>query len=173
MNLKNEPAYFGARLFQHKYHLYCFKFLQMKSLLFLSIFFSFFVLESCTIQNREVKNKETKDYNNESFSQFFKRFEKDSLFQKSRIDKPITQLTYSENDDFSERIEESFITIDRVISFKPKDWSEYGITLKPETVSSDTMKMIIIGNDTGLYFEYYFVKRNGQWFLCKVEDKST
>jgi len=102
----------------------------------------------------------------ESFFTFFNNFSKDSIFQIARIDSPLLVIKSDEVDESKEWMDVQYV------SFKQKDWKET-IKITIEELTPDTTRVLLQGEDTGIYLEHYFALRNLQWHLYKILNLST
>lgn len=113
-----------------------------------------------TINNAIVESKEKEDFN-----AFFQKFKNDSLFQKQRIDNPLTVVIYEED------VEEVTKQQVKYVSFNQKDW-DMKISIETEKISKDTVNVILEGIDTGVRIEHMFVNRNIEWHLFQIKNYS-
>jgi hypothetical protein len=121
---------------------------------------------SCNLKDKgSLNTKKTLFKEQEKFDCFLKKFTDDSLYQASRIDKPLKVIT-AEDD-----VENQVLMDIQKVSFNQKDWSEK-IVLNRKKTSNDTINVVLQGIDTGIYIEHFFVKRNGLWFLFKIKNLS-
>lgn len=102
---------------------------------------------------------------NESFDDFFNKFKVDSIFQRERIDKPLSVII-SEEDSEEEVMQEV-----NYVSFNAKDW-DMEISIRTEAFSKDSMNVILDGNDTGVHLEHLFALRGGKWYLFQIKNLS-
>ncbi len=101
----------------------------------------------------------------EDFKEFFQKFKTDSLFQRQRIDNPLTFII-SEDD-----VEEVTNQQVNYVSFNAKDW-DMKISVKTEKLSKDTINVILEGIDTGVHIEHMFVNRDLGWYLFQIKNLS-
>lgn len=101
----------------------------------------------------------------DSFDSFFKRFSKDSLFQKERISFPVKVTSIDDEGNSVKWI-------------KNKEW-EYtdffnvkNARIKQEKISGESEKLIFMIEDTGVLIYHYFHKKDGKWMLVSIEDLS-
>lgn len=137
----------------------------IKLLIFVSIFFY-----SCKIKdNNKLQLENLNTIKFEDFNSFLVLFKKDTIFQKERFVKPI--LIEVINDDTNI---ESYYTYELTkikIPFSQKDWKE-NIDFSIKEISKVLIIVSIQGIDNGLQIEYYFINKNGLWFLQKIRDIS-
>ena len=137
----------------------------IKLLIFVSIFFY-----SCKIKdNNKLQLENLNTIKFEDFNSFLVLFKKDTIFQKERFVKPI--LIEVINDDTNI---ESYYTYELTkikIPFSHKDWKE-NIDFSIKEISKVLIIVSIQGIDNGLQIEYYFINKNGLWFLQKIRDIS-
>lgn len=103
----------------------------------------------------------------ENFSAFFDRFKSDTLYQRSRIENPISVSRES----YEGTAEKELITVNTV-GFSDAEW-EGKVSLVTRFVGSDTASVVLQVLDTGVYFEHYFICRNNSWYLVEIVDSST
>lgn len=109
----------------------------------------------------------------EDFSSFFEKFSSDSVFQKSRVLFPFSEISYDIEDNQS------------TSSINEDDWKF--IHLKYDStnyyreidgyeqifeVNSDKAKVGYRGIDNGIYFDYIFENQDGNWILTSFIDYS-
>ena len=102
---------------------------------------------------------------NENFKEFFQNFKSDSLFQKQRIDSPLTVIMSEED------VEEVTKQQVNYVSFNAKDW-HMEISVTTEKMSKDTMNVILEGIDTGTHIEHLFAIRKSKWYLFQIKNFS-
>lgn len=56
-------------------------------------------------------------------------------------------------------------------SFDEIDWN-VELLINSKKIARDTVSVELQGVDTGLFFEHYFVNRDGKWYLFKIIDSS-
>ena len=136
----------------------------------------FFILIVCLIAckpklNSDINNVEPTNTNiqsktvDEDFSDFFKKFKNDSLFQVQRIDNPLSLIISDEESDEEQKKEVKYV------SFFQKDW-DVKIKYNAIEISKDTMAVILEGIDTGVHIEHVFAKRGDQWYLFQIKNLS-
>ncbi len=124
-----------------------------------------FIIFSCTNSKNNIENNKSTNIENEDFNSFFEHFIKDSLFQNSRIDHPVILVNSDDEKDNIQSINVEYV------SFKQKDWKEK-IIINRNEISPDTINVTLEGSDTGLFINHFFVKRNNQWFLFRINNES-
>ena len=121
------------------------------------------------------KDIQRNDPNDESFDAFFRRFNKDSVFQMSRINFPLTVEEFD-----MDALQPKKITIQRADyhiidlsyhkSFSERELDKYSQEVK---VKGDKATIEIRGIDNGIHNDVFFEKVNGQWTLISYTDSST
>lgn len=123
-----------------------------------------------TFQNKRNLVSDLRKKDDEDFNAFFELFAKDSMFQKSRINFPIT-VSLLNTDSFE--MESSIIYKENFLFFqlnKQPNNQEYAIT----TILSKTeAKIEIRGKDNGILKDLFFKKEDGKWLLITWTDQST
>lgn len=110
----------------------------------------------------------------ENFSDFLKKFNRDTVFQMSRIVFPLKITTL--NDDFEpiqETIDEKeYVTMDFTYpkEVQTRELDQYTQKIK---VAKDTAVIEIRGIDNGILTDIIFEKKNGKWHLKTWYDQST
>lgn len=102
--------------------------------------------------------------NRENFNLFFENFKKDSIFQVSRIDKPLILESIQTTNDL---VENKLVTKKMIVnhtSFDEIDWN-VELLINSKKIARDTVSVELQGVDTGLFFEHYFVNRDGMVFI--------
>ena len=100
-----------------------------------------------------------------NFQTFYQNFEKDCGYQKAHIDLPLMSVMYSDDPDEDR--------IDTIWSDKWDCVSSFSSYEKEiERVSEGVWRVVYGIYDTGFRLEYYFVFRNGEWYLNKTVDSS-
>lgn len=113
---------------------------------------------------------------NENFFVFFKDFCSNAPYQKTRIIFPLKDVYLSE--DLNNR-EEDLITEDewsflRIKQFKTNTVEQYFNNFnKKRLEDSDEMVFVVGGIENGIYMSYYFSRKEGKWYLVKMEDLTT
>tara|TARA_R110001583_G_scaffold171794_3_gene325534 strand:- start:749 stop:1246 length:498 start_codon:yes stop_codon:yes gene_type:complete len=126
------------------------------------------------IENSESKKKskptlekEVNEISDTDFDTFLKRFNKDSIFQKSRINFPMTvkELEY-ENYEIIEKIInlDNYNIIDLTID-KSSETREYDQYSQKTLIKENKAIIEIRGIDNGINCEYEFEKKNEKWKL--------
>ncbi|MCQ2285419.1 MAG: DUF4348 domain-containing protein [Bacteroidales bacterium] len=107
------------------------------------------------------------------FSAFYREFIRDCDFQKTHIDNSLLILSV-DYDKQDERQSDYVYDTLRVESdwecVEESWWNEFNFRI--ENVSKDLTRVVYTGRDNGIYFEYYFVLKNKEWYLSRIEDKS-
>ena len=164
----------------------------MKTLKLIFCLISFTILVSCKKESKAELNikkdpitqsalikqgvKNIPDNVDDSFETFFEYFNKDSLFQISRIDFPITVMELDWKNDYAD--------IEMIIELK--DYHVLDLTYDKsyelresdkytqETLLDENKAIIKIrGIDNGIYSDYEFEKNKGKWKLKTWNDSST
>lgn len=107
----------------------------------------------------------------EKFTDFWKLFHGDPVFQKSRIKYPIPYVFYENEYDGTDEVQQTIRYI------KETEWNYdeiYDNITFIEIVEKNQDSYIACrrGNGCGIYIDYYFELFNGKWYLTKVEDYS-
>lgn len=106
----------------------------------------------------------------ELFEDFFKKFKNEISFRSSRLVNPLYLYEIDDAEINSENFIKTEIGIEDIL-LNQKDWNEK-ISFKKEIVASDTINMILEGNETGLKIIHQFVIKDKKWYLNKVIDLS-
>jgi hypothetical protein len=124
------------------------------------------------IINDSFKNISNKTDKIGDFKSFFNEFNKDTIFQISRIIYPVEIKTF-----------DYFTETDSITYLKKNEWKPYlnvidnkefkYIVEIEELIIDKETKVNIQIEDTGVYVDYYFKKIDNQWYLYKIEDRST
>lgn len=106
------------------------------------------------------------------FETFIEYFNKDSLFQVSRIDFPLKVKASDEDKEIETIITRSDF---RMLNFgdksaKTREYDKYEETIK---VNGDKAVIETRGIDNGIFIDIYFEKKNGKWKLLTWMDSST
>lgn len=127
---------------------------------------------STTIRESKI-NKIT---NEENFNEFILKFNKDSIFQISRIDFPLKV----KESDFEKEYRLSEIIIQKanyqkmdftyLESYKKQEYDKFEQDIK---IEKNSAVIKIRGIDNGIFADYIFEKRNGKWYLITWIDSST
>lgn len=121
-------------------------------------------------------------HNSNSFFTFLKKFAQDSSFQENRIKFPIKRLESSINeDDHVEYIEKNQwlgmkLWLEATYYPSKSFWSIYSDKEQFYRLingSSESMVVSALGVETGIKLYLHFIFENGNWFLSKIEDRST
>jgi hypothetical protein len=153
----------------------------MRIIFFLPILFLLF---SCKENGRKndlkfkKENLATSKKHPEDFDLFFKKFSKDSLYQKERIQFPLKCKSPDENDPLGEKMQTKLINSS---SFKYIDFTVDSLAMKKETdrytIEKKEKNGYIIyshlGDDNGIYELYKFKRINGEWCLIEIENLSS
>jgi hypothetical protein len=149
----------------------------------LNIILLFFMISACD-NNQEKKSTENirniekadskEEVSSEKFEAFFDRFSKDSVFQISRVEFPISYYAVDIEDNKEEYVynkaefwytdftEDSEAITRDVDAYKP-------VLEKGESKTLYTRK----GIDNGIWIEYHFETNDkGEWYLVKIIDNS-
>lgn len=107
----------------------------------------------------------------EKFTDFWKLFHGDSVFQKSRIKYPIPYVFYEYEYDGTDEVQKTIRYI------KETEWNYdkiYDNVTNTEIVEKNDDSIIAIrrGDGCGILIEYYFEIFDGKWYLTRVEDYS-
>jgi hypothetical protein len=138
--------------------------------IFLVFSLTVFLLSCQKKQDKVVlENKKTlKIFEKEGFDEFFIKFNKDSIFQASRIVFPLKNDIY---DSDSNECNHKHI--------KKAEWKYFNsLSLSKEYIRNINKKkeetiLNIQAVDTGINVDYVFILVKEQWFLIKIVDSST
>jgi len=108
---------------------------------------------------------------NEIFAPFFKKFKSDKVFRSTRIISPLYYYQIDDSEINSEKYIKNEIGLNEIL-LNQSDWKEK-IIIREEIISSDTIDVILEGDDTGLRMIHEFIIKNSKWFLSKITDLST
>ena len=128
--------------------------------------------------NKELELVQLSKNCDESFDDFFERFSRDSVFQKSRVKYPIEE-SYIEN------LESTEIKVD--IINNPEEYTFIDFTEDENAFNKELDKYRVIiekldkenvyykndGIDNGINIIYKFKLIEGCWYMVEIEDKST
>lgn len=133
------------------------------------LIFSLFVVATLGCEQSEshklVKSQQAQA--GESFTSFFTKFNRDSIFQKSRIVFPFKLIQSEDESDTTIYITRSnWQYVD--FSF-PNDRKNI---ITQEKVNDNEMKVLLQVEDTGIYVEHLFQTKQGRWWLVYVKDGS-
>ncbi len=150
----------------------------MKTTSFLLLICVVFFSVSCS-QNKTVNDKKSETADNitladEDFESFLVNFNKKPTFQRQRVLFPVeaTLLDPTEYgmDAVDEKIEyQEWILLDFTYdsTFATRQMDSYKQHIR---VYSDSSVIEHRGFDNGIYANYYFVKKNGKWYLKSFTD---
>jgi len=115
------------------------------------------------------KSKTISSVSLESFDSFFEKFQKDSVFQKSRTRFPLKNIIVGDEGDkdvtkFVKLEEFKFISIFKDKSAKTK--------VKKTVLNPNKVKVQLQIEDTGLEQNFIFSNKSGNWALVFVVDNS-
>ena len=105
----------------------------------------------------------------EDFDLFFKKFNADSVFQYSRVVYPLKIKTAIEN---SDNWTTKFLLQKEYKYFDLTKYDGQKSIINKTRVSSKKMTIHYAVEDTGIGLDYYFITKNGRWWLSYVEDYS-
>ena len=133
-------------------------------------------LFSCNRIDKPTPSAFIKQYR-ESFDPFFDRFNKDTIFQRSRVVFPIDNyLTPMEELNY-EMVNQPIDSNDYLIldltyhdSLAKQEFNAFQRNIQTK---KDTTWVTFTGIDNGIHEEFIFARRKGKWFLVKVVDAST
>ena len=112
------------------------------------------------------------DTTQENFDVFFKKFQTDSVFQKSRIEFPLKSTTIDEDGNSKksiskdEWIKNKWTFIHFFATYKSKE------IIKKTSLGQTKLEINFQVEDTGIERHFLFVKVKGKWELNSVEDLS-
>ncbi|NMM50766.1 DUF4348 domain-containing protein [Marinigracilibium pacificum] len=117
---------------------------------------------------------ETEELVPEEFDSFFDKYSTDSIFQITRTLFPLEEKIWEigEDEPTSETINRSqwnFITFNYHDSLSTRKIDPYTQSVN---YGMDTTKIEIRGVDNGIFTDFNFVNRDGQWFLISIHDYS-
>ena len=113
----------------------------------------------------------------QTFDDFFKRFARDSIFQKNRVKYPMKES-------YIESLDPTIIKVD---SITYKDYvyldftkdeealnNKYGkYTIETEKINDSLIHYFWFGYDNGIHVTYKFSLIDGCWYLVEILDEST
>jgi hypothetical protein len=110
----------------------------------------------------------------ESFYEFMKKFESDSVFQAARVRFPFQQITWADEGDEETTLEIkkegwSFLDLKEEEEAAHREFDKYTREL---VVFEDSAKVCFRGIDNGIYVDFDFYSFDGQWFLVSSNDYS-
>ena len=111
----------------------------------------------------------------EDFLRFLTEFSSNPHFQVQRIKFPI-QLRKLTRD-----LKDTTIVINgsstwkhlQLIDPRQSFVTDIACTFTPETCTSNERVLKFIGVETGVSVKYFFLRQDGNWFLMRIEDRST
>lgn len=132
----------------------------------LMLLFCLFLFACTGINNTAPKEKPAL---NEPFDPFFKKFESDSIFQKSRVKFPLKLIVTGDEGDK-----------DSIKYIPQADWKFENLLVnqqeksivKKYRISDNEMRIQFQMEDTGIQTERFFKRKNGAWWLVLVKDES-
>lgn len=110
------------------------------------------------------------------FKTFIKLFNKDSLFQVSRVKFPITikyadwKKEYKYTEETIQKENYFMLDFEYSDSLKTRDYDKYEQFIKVDGIKAT---IELRGIDNGIYSDYYFEKIDGKWTLKTWIDSST
>ncbi|WP_293310855.1 DUF4348 domain-containing protein [Pedobacter sp. UBA5917] len=113
--------------------------------------------------------KTVPDHAEESFDQFFKKFDTDSVFQHSRIEFP---LKYESLDDEGDPNTISYISKSDLPHIGLNKLKEPKMMHTKKITDSSKIEMKFVIEDTGYEKKLVFEKKGEKWFLFAVSDLS-
>ncbi|MCR8667527.1 DUF4348 domain-containing protein [Aestuariibaculum sp. M13] len=120
----------------------------------------------------KVQNKESFKNCNETFDEFFERFSRDSIFQKSRVHYPLKWYFLADNE--SSKL--SLDIINRVEDYDYIDFTMDSQSDKYEVVyerEEKSVNYILKGSDSGVFMTYKFKTLDECWYMFEIIDEST
>jgi len=129
--------------------------------------FCLILLYGCSCpKSKGDENSMLSENTEEQFPIFINRFYSDSIFQKSRIVRPLKGGMMNSENGF----EEWEKNIKSVPSTKDLSESFPEFNLKSELINQDTMFIEKVWQDnSGFHVEKYFIIRDGKWYLIKMD----
>ena len=134
------------------------------------------LFNSCKENDRIKEVVNTSDNIDEDFNIFLEKFNRDTIFQISRINFPLKVIERNDEN----LLEETEKTIElkeyeKIDLSYPKDiltreFDRYRQNIK---LSDKKATIEIRGIDNGIYINIYFEKEDGKWILTSWTDKST
>lgn len=130
----------------------------ISNLIFILFFFS------CTTKNKT-----------ENFETFYNNFTTDSIFQKSRIDFPLTFKYLDIDNDYEKK---EIIINENDWNFQNLDWEESYATRDLDAytrniqISKDTTNVKFEGVNNGINFGLSYIIKDGKWVLVEMYDYS-
>lgn len=145
-----------------------------KAIILLGVAISFFACHSDSEKSKTTFNKDSSLNTvvdptaiSEDFDVFFKKFNSDSLFQKSRIEFPFKIITKDEGGDNSRMLSKSEWRFIHLVN----DKNEKSIVRKV-LIQSNKILITYSIEDTGVLVNHYFENINGKWRHTYCEDES-
>jgi hypothetical protein len=140
--------------------------------IFKGLTFILLVVFACSC-NQDAKHESIglpMDSTHESFTSFLEKFNRDSTFQKSRTVFPFKVIQTEEEDEG-----------DKTVLVEKDDWTHVDFSFPGDKknivtridVNNDEVNIRLQVEDTGVYVEHFFQKKQGQWWLVYVRDGST
>ncbi len=105
----------------------------------------------------------------EDFDDFFKKFDSDSVFQRSRIKFPLTIITIDET---GENNVEKYISKNEINHIGVNKLTELNMAFKKKRLTVDKVEVQFQIENTGYEKDYLFARSSGKWFLILVKDLS-
>lgn len=128
---------------------------------------------TASVSIESIKNKEQTRDCKQTFEEFFERFSRDSIYQKSRVKYPF-KWSYLEDNESNE------MTVDILNSIDDYDYidftSDKDESGKYETIIERKEKQvnyILKGKDNGLLMNHIFKVIDGCWYMVEILDEST
>jgi hypothetical protein len=128
-----------------------------------------------TLNNTNTEGKEVID--EKDFTAFLRRFNRDSVFQKSRIQFPFLSLAIMEDDAGIEYIEQKvmvpILDHQHMILDEPRSSEvDEEVVLKINYIDSHNVHVVLKGQGCGVYLIYKFRNIKGLWYFVEHNDKS-
>jgi hypothetical protein len=117
------------------------------------------------LPQKQVSKALSKNSIDEQFDVFFKRFQVDSVFQKSRINFPLKNILKADEGDTVKTIDSDKWGFTNFKNIK-------NLILKENKISKYNVNMILQIEDTGVNVTYSFVYKNSSWRLNSIVDES-
>lgn len=115
-----------------------------------------------------IKVQQSENLTDENFEVFFNRFIIDSTFQISRINFPIKTIQLD-----TENLKEDTLEFNQSNYHFNKIDKQSKYYKIEKVIASDSAKVSLKGIDNGIYLEFFFSKKNGNWKLNTWNDSST
>jgi hypothetical protein len=113
------------------------------------------------VPQKQVSKAPSKNSIDEQFDVFFKRFQVDSVFQKSRINFPLKNILKADEGDTVKTIDSDKWGFTNFKNIK-------NLILKENKISKYNVNMILQIEDTGVNVTYSFVYKNSSWRLNSI-----